>query len=244
MIQFSETAPLLGQSKKQQASDLDIFGYSLRFFSHFSCIHDSSTLLRTRAAAPTGFDYGTHNVRRAPSQPALGGWLTHSLPDTSTYYTHPTLRLVTDLNVKDDKVRDMVMTYVEEISGGRRIAATVPEGWEVWVYDEGPPKRTQGSAHGSRDSKKVEGKKDVKGKSTTSHRASGWREVPEQSARERDVKMKLARCWVNHGARAMGYWPPPAFVDGVAAAAPLSTQADSTANANGHARDSSQADDG
>ena len=138
------------------------------------------------------------------------------------------------------------MMYVEEISGGRKIGATVPEGWEVWVFEEGSSKRKQGSAHVPRDSKKTEGKKDVKGKSTTVHRTSGWREIPEETTRdrERDVKMKLARCWVNHGARAMGYWPPPAFVDGVAAAAPLSAPVDSSVKTNDHARDGPQSDDG
>ena len=42
------------------------------------------------------------------------GWLEYHLPDGSFYYVHPTRKVTTDVNLRDEKVLSEVTVYLED----------------------------------------------------------------------------------------------------------------------------------
>ena len=201
-------------TKKSILSGLSLFQYK----------YYQSLMVTSRTPANSR----SYGANRFSSNTELDGWIAHAFPDTSTYYTHPYLRLTTDMDLSEVRVREALMRYVEETMGGGE-EASVPEGWEVWVHDETLVKgRVPAQLHQDRGRKaeretKKDAKKDAMGKSVKNSGA-GWREVREQITSV--IRMNPVRCWVNHGARAMGYWPPPAFgAGGSAASLPAAAEA-------------------
>jgi hypothetical protein len=54
------------------------------------------------------------------------GWEMHLLPDTSVYFTHSGLRVVSDVDLR----RPTIMREVTEYLGKTTV---LPEGWELWI---------------------------------------------------------------------------------------------------------------
>ncbi|VDC04132.1 unnamed protein product [Peniophora sp. CBMAI 1063] len=59
------------------------------------------------------------------------GWLMHVLPDTTVYFTHPGLRIVTDIDLRLEGAMRDVSRYL----GGPRVRP--PAGWELWLRSAG-----------------------------------------------------------------------------------------------------------
>lgn len=66
------------------------------------------------------------------------GWLEYSLPDSTSYYVHPTLRITSDIDLRDTKKLDAVSSYID---GGQ--IQKLPVGTELWLRD-GPSKKSKG----------------------------------------------------------------------------------------------------
>ncbi|KZV70288.1 hypothetical protein PENSPDRAFT_579612 [Peniophora sp. CONT] len=59
------------------------------------------------------------------------GWLMHVLPDTTVYFTHPGLCIVTDIDLRTEGAMRDVSRYL----GGPRVRP--PAGWELWLRSTG-----------------------------------------------------------------------------------------------------------
>ena len=55
------------------------------------------------------------------------GWLAHVLPDTTVYFTHPGLCIVTDVDLRKEGALRDISNYL----GGPRVRP--PPGWELWL---------------------------------------------------------------------------------------------------------------
>ncbi|TFK20580.1 hypothetical protein FA15DRAFT_658990 [Coprinopsis marcescibilis] len=74
------------------------------------------------------------------------GWLEYHLPDGTFYYVHPTKRITTDLNLRQDKSLSDVTNFLENSStgfgGGSRFSnGKEGPGIEVWLRDLGSAKK-------------------------------------------------------------------------------------------------------
>jgi hypothetical protein len=58
------------------------------------------------------------------------GWIEYQLPDGTIYYVHPTRHVTTDVDLRVDKVLDIVTAYLEQQKDGN-----VPQGMELWVRE-------------------------------------------------------------------------------------------------------------
>jgi hypothetical protein len=58
------------------------------------------------------------------------GWRMHVLPDTSVYFSHPNLRVITDVDLR----RVGTMRQISEYLGA---AIVPPHGWELWLRQFG-----------------------------------------------------------------------------------------------------------
>ncbi|KAJ4490026.1 hypothetical protein J3R30DRAFT_3653508 [Lentinula aciculospora] len=61
------------------------------------------------------------------------GWIEYALPDSTVYYSHPTLRVTTDIDLRSITKLDAVTTYLEH----RRVhdGAGTPPGFELWLRE-------------------------------------------------------------------------------------------------------------
>ncbi|PCH40711.1 hypothetical protein WOLCODRAFT_136952 [Wolfiporia cocos MD-104 SS10] len=62
------------------------------------------------------------------------GWQQHSLPDSSFYYAHPELRIVTDLDLRDLLKMQAVTAYVEKTLR-KEVMMPFPD-WELWLRED------------------------------------------------------------------------------------------------------------
>ncbi|KZP09953.1 hypothetical protein FIBSPDRAFT_759103 [Athelia psychrophila] len=69
------------------------------------------------------------------------GWIEYVLPDSSTYYVHPTLRVVTDVELRKERQLKIVMAYLDRGTGTSGDAFKVPQGCELWVRNAVEGKR-------------------------------------------------------------------------------------------------------
>ncbi|KAF8885753.1 hypothetical protein BD779DRAFT_1673485 [Infundibulicybe gibba] len=60
------------------------------------------------------------------------GWTEYLLPDESVYYVHQTYQVVTDVDLSDGELLDVVMAYLENHGD------VIPHGQEFWLQDVGP----------------------------------------------------------------------------------------------------------
>lgn len=74
----------------------------------------------------------------APRLHALG-WIEYVLPDAAIYYVHPTLRVTTDINLRNLKQLEIVTSYLERNGEGFK----VPQGYELWLRDAAEGKRRE-----------------------------------------------------------------------------------------------------
>lgn len=61
------------------------------------------------------------------------GWIEYVLPDAAIYYVHPTMRVVTDIDLRSVRQLDLVMKYLDRGTSGEGFK--VPQGCELWVRD-------------------------------------------------------------------------------------------------------------
>jgi hypothetical protein len=61
------------------------------------------------------------------------GWIEYALPDATVYYSHPTLRVTTDVDIRSITKLDAVTAYLEH----RRLhdGAGIPPGFELWLRE-------------------------------------------------------------------------------------------------------------
>ncbi|KAH7869507.1 uncharacterized protein C8R40DRAFT_1059247 [Lentinula edodes] len=61
------------------------------------------------------------------------GWIEYALPDSTIYYSHPTLRVTTDIDLRSITKLDAVTAYLEH----RRLhdGAGTPPGFELWLRE-------------------------------------------------------------------------------------------------------------
>ena len=66
------------------------------------------------------------------------GWIEHTLPDSSKYYTHETMRVTTDVDLQDRKKLKAVSDFLQlpEQSANR----THTDRWELWLREMGATK--------------------------------------------------------------------------------------------------------
>jgi hypothetical protein len=57
------------------------------------------------------------------------GWIEYVLPDASAYYVHPTLRVTTDVDLRNTKKLEAVTAYFDNKSAG------APVGLEIWLQE-------------------------------------------------------------------------------------------------------------
>jgi hypothetical protein len=58
------------------------------------------------------------------------GWIEYQLPDGTVYYVHPTRRVTPDVDMRVDRVLDIVTAYLERKKDG-----SVPQRMELWVRE-------------------------------------------------------------------------------------------------------------
>ncbi|KAF7984725.1 hypothetical protein HWV62_11654 [Athelia sp. TMB] len=69
------------------------------------------------------------------------GWIEYVLPDAATYYVHPTLRVVTDIDLRNERHLNNVMGYLDRGTGTGGEGFKVPQGCELWVRDAAKGRR-------------------------------------------------------------------------------------------------------
>jgi hypothetical protein len=67
------------------------------------------------------------------------GWNEHVLPDAAVYFVHPTLRVITDIDLRNLKQLEIVTTYLDRDGEGFK----VPQGCELWLRDAAEGKRRE-----------------------------------------------------------------------------------------------------
>jgi hypothetical protein len=69
---------------------------------------------------------------RGPSVPRLQefGWIEYQLPDGIVYYVHPTRRVTTDIDLRQNKKLDAVTAFLD-----RHRNTVVPIGMELWIRE-------------------------------------------------------------------------------------------------------------
>ncbi len=78
----------------------------------------------------------------APSSPHLHelGWIEYLLPDASFYYVHPTLRVTTDIDLRNSKKLTAVSSYFERYKDG------APVGLELWLCEKQDKRKKRDTA--------------------------------------------------------------------------------------------------
>ncbi|KAK0454880.1 hypothetical protein EV421DRAFT_1896783 [Armillaria borealis] len=65
------------------------------------------------------------------------GWIEYSLPDSTVYYVHPTLRVTTDMELRNNKKLDLVASYFDNYKD----ELTPPGGMELWLRESAQKKK-------------------------------------------------------------------------------------------------------
>ncbi|EED79287.1 predicted protein [Postia placenta Mad-698-R] len=66
------------------------------------------------------------------------GWKEHALPDSTSYYVHSSLRVVTDIDLRNAQKLRAIMEYLKRFPSE---VATPPQGWELWIRETGKTKK-------------------------------------------------------------------------------------------------------
>jgi hypothetical protein len=67
------------------------------------------------------------------------GWSEYVLPDTAIHFVHPTLRVITDIDLRNMKQLEIVSEYLDRDGEGFK----VPQGCELWLRDAADGKRRE-----------------------------------------------------------------------------------------------------
>ena len=63
------------------------------------------------------------------------GWTEHVLPDRSVYYANAALRVVTNIDLRNNKKFEAVRNALERKGSGEPALAPPPEGWQLWLRE-------------------------------------------------------------------------------------------------------------
>ncbi|KAL0950327.1 hypothetical protein HGRIS_010298 [Hohenbuehelia grisea] len=80
------------------------------------------------------------------SEPRLHhfGWIEYVLPDASFYYVHPTLRVATDIDLRNVKKLDAVTKHLEIKNSSTGYGYGATNGWELWLREMDEGKKRKG----------------------------------------------------------------------------------------------------
>ena len=87
------------------------------------------TVSPSTSARPLGSSAWTLQSSSIPRLNELG-WIEYQLPDNTMYYVHPTRRMTTDIDMREDKKLDEVVIFLERHGG-----TVVPLGMELWIRE-------------------------------------------------------------------------------------------------------------
>lgn len=123
LIETSERQPLL-----QRSSTASLGGNG-----KVNAYNDASS----RAAIP--FPTGSISPEPASTYSIENvGWKEHALPDSTSYYVHSSLRVVTDIDLRNAQKLRAIMEYLKRLPSE---VATPPQGWELWIRETGKTKK-------------------------------------------------------------------------------------------------------
>lgn len=66
------------------------------------------------------------------------GWKEHALPDSTSYYVHSSICVVTDIDLRNAQKLRAIMEYLKRFPSE---VATPPQGWELWIRETGKTKK-------------------------------------------------------------------------------------------------------
>jgi hypothetical protein len=81
----------------------------------------------------------SHNAPTTVPRLHALGWVEYVLPDAQTYFFHPTMRVTTDINLRNLKQLEIVTGYLDRNGEGFK----VPQGCELWLRDAAEGKRRE-----------------------------------------------------------------------------------------------------
>lgn len=122
----SERRPLLSQPGSPKNTS---------YLQPSSASHNVANL-SPQSGVPNSSVWPVHPVDHGPRLHDLG-WIEYQLPDGTVYYVHPTRRVTTDIDLREDKKLDAITVYFEnhKDSGG------APAGMEMWLQNAELTKR-------------------------------------------------------------------------------------------------------
>ncbi|GAV99565.1 hypothetical protein LENED_001029 [Lentinula edodes] len=123
-----ETRPLLGPHTAPQTSYLHV-NSPQPTTAHLNVSEMPSS---TSSSIPWPSTKPTPSHSSMPRLHHLG-WIEYALPDSTIYYSHPTLRVTTDIDLRSITKLDVVTAYLEH----RRLhdGAGTPPGFELWLRE-------------------------------------------------------------------------------------------------------------
>jgi len=116
-IETDETLPLLSRPVSPRTAYLNPPNNPTPFVSP------------STSARPLGSSAWTLQSSSTPRLHELG-WIEYRLPDNTVYYVHPTCRVTTDIDMREDKKLDSVVAFLE-----RHRSTVVPLGLEMWIRE-------------------------------------------------------------------------------------------------------------
>ena len=98
---------------------------------------NKTSYLRPTGSGSADFSSRLGRSSSSVSTPLLHnlGWIEYVLPDASSYYVHPTMRVTTDIDLRNTKKLEAVTSYFDHKNAGAAV------GLEVWLQDLTTTKR-------------------------------------------------------------------------------------------------------
>jgi hypothetical protein len=123
----NETLPLLGSQVPPQTSYLQA-----------NTLQPEAAHLNVSGFSGSTSSVGWPQIKPAPSHtstPRLHhlGWIEYTLPDATSYYSHPTLRVTTDVDLRSITKLDAITAYLE--SRRSHDGSGTPPGFELWLKE-------------------------------------------------------------------------------------------------------------
>ncbi|KAK0212739.1 hypothetical protein DFS33DRAFT_1377207 [Desarmillaria ectypa] len=103
--------------------------------SYLQSQHQTRVNVSPQSALPSSSFWPLPAPSTAPKLNQLG-WIEFSLPDSTAYYVHPTLRVTTDMELRNSKKLDLVTSYFDNYKD----ELAPPGGMELWLR-ESPRKK-------------------------------------------------------------------------------------------------------
>ncbi|KAK0461163.1 uncharacterized protein EV420DRAFT_1640659 [Desarmillaria tabescens] len=104
--------------------------------SYLQSQHQTRVNVSPQSALPSSSFWPLPAPSTAPKLNQLG-WIEFSLPDSTVYYVHPTLRVTTDIELRNSKKLDLVTFYFENYKN----ELAPPSGMELWLRESARKKK-------------------------------------------------------------------------------------------------------